>query len=66
MRSPTLHTGRTKKKTVEDCFNAYLGYLQCVFWCTSVWFMLGHADVIMGYMTGFMLGHVDVLMGYMT
>ena len=51
---------------VEDWFNTYLGYLQCVYRCASVWFMLGHVDVIMGYMTWFMLGHVDVIMGYMT
>ena len=36
---------------VEDWFNTYFGYLQCVSRYTSVWFMLVHVDVIMGYMT---------------
>ena len=37
--------------SVEDWFNKYLGYLQCVARCTSVWLMLVYVDVIMGYMT---------------
>ena len=37
-------------ENVEDWFNTYLGYLQCVSRCTNVWFMLVHVDVIMGYM----------------
>ena len=36
---------------VEDWFNTYLGYLQCVSLCTNVWFMLMHVDVILSYMT---------------
>ena len=30
---------------VEDWFNTYLGYLQCVSLCTNVWFMLMQVDV---------------------
>ena len=32
---------------VEDWFNTYLGYLQCVFRCTRVRSILGHIDVLM-------------------
>ena len=33
--------------SVEDWFNTYLGYLQCVFRCTRVRSILGHIDVLM-------------------
>ena len=32
---------------VEDWFNTYLGYLQCVFRCTNVRSILGHIEVLM-------------------
>ena len=32
---------------VEDWFNTYLGYLQCVFRCTRVRSILGHIDILM-------------------
>ena len=36
---------------VEDWFNTYLGYLQCVCLCTNVWFMFiivdGTIDVVL-------------------
>ena len=40
--------GSCRGGNVEDWFNTYLGYLQCVSWCTSVWPILDHIDVIMG------------------
>ena len=51
---------------VEGWFNIYLGFLAMCISVYSVCLMLGHADIIIGYMTGFMLWHVDVIMGYMT
>ena len=36
---------------VENWFNTFLSFLQCVSRCTNVWFMLGYVDVIMAYMT---------------
>ena len=36
-----------KAVSVEDWFNTYLGYLQCVFRCTRVPCKLGHIDVLM-------------------
>ena len=52
-------------RDVEDWFNTYRGYLQCVSWCTNVWFMFMHVDVTVGYMTfclptGYTYGTVGV------
>ena len=51
---------------VEEWFNTYLGYLQCVSRCTSVWFMLVHVDVIMGYMTSFRIATVYTYIALVT
>ena len=57
MKTNLCDIGRINQ-SVEDWFDTYLGYLQCVSRCTSVWFMLGHVDVIIGYTTSFRLATV--------
>ena len=37
---------KTRNRSVEDWFNTYLGYLQCVFRCTRVPSIFGHIDVL--------------------
>ena len=43
----SLHGDMQGVVSVEDWFNTYLGYLQCVSRCTNVRSILGHIDVLM-------------------